>query len=91
VANNKQIYINKSNKKYKFIYIDDVIDVILNFCHTKEFNFLELSTDNSITIPELAKIIKSFKSLKSKESILSELLITEKFYNQLFTTYKSFK
>lgn len=88
VANNQELTVKNGGKKFKFIYVVDVMKIIVNevFKRRKNLFYLKkISSNNKISVSELAKIIKSFKNLKNSRSLKS------KFQKDLYRTYLSYK
>jgi UDP-2-acetamido-2,6-beta-L-arabino-hexul-4-ose reductase len=88
IANNKKLIVKNGNKKINFIYIKDLIKLIVKEIFTKHrklFYFKRVVSDNRISVSELAKLIKSFKELKGLKKFKS------KFYKDLYKTYLSYQ
>jgi UDP-2-acetamido-2,6-beta-L-arabino-hexul-4-ose reductase len=87
VAKGKKLKVNKDSKKISFIYIKDLINLIIKESLTerkKLFCFKEIKTKDKISVPNLAKLIKSFKNIKNPNSIKSE------FHKKIYKTYLSY-
>ncbi|MAG44577.1 hypothetical protein CL633_01680 [bacterium] len=81
ITRNKKLEINPSRKKINFIYVKNLVKIINKEIFTKRkrlFTFKEIRSKNKISIPELAKLISSFKKIKKLES---------NFYKNLYKTY----
>lgn len=88
VTNNKKIIIKNGDKKINFIYVNDVIKKIVKEIFAKRkkiFYFKKVDSKNTITIKNLAHLIKSFKNLKNPKKLKS------KFYRDLYKTYLSYQ
>ena len=73
------------DKKFKFLYVDDLIKIILKEIIIKRknlFYFKAISSKNEIAISDLAKLILSFKEKK--------LYLKSKFHKDLYKTYLSY-
>lgn len=84
VANNGKLKVKNSNKKISFVYIKNVIEVIIKEIFTRRkklFYFKKITSNNKITVTELARLIKSFKNVKKLKS---------KFHKDLYNTYLSY-
>ncbi len=84
IKHNKPITISNDKRKINFIYIKDLTKIITEEVFTKRkepFFFKKTNTRNSVTIKELAKIIKSFKDKKEVKS---------KFHKDLYKTFLSY-
>ncbi|MDB4184113.1 NAD-dependent epimerase/dehydratase family protein [Alphaproteobacteria bacterium] len=84
ISREKKIYISNKNFKLKLIYIDTVIDILINNLNNNKSEILNIKSDNTITLGKLAETIKNIKYLKSKN-------INQSFSNQLernlYSTY----
>ncbi|NCO44719.1 NAD-dependent epimerase/dehydratase family protein [Candidatus Wolfebacteria bacterium] len=88
VANGQKITVHPEsrNKKINLIYVKDAARMIIKEVFTKRknlFYFKRVLSKNEIKVGELAKLIKSFKELKSPKKLKS------KFYRDLYKTYLS--
>ena len=84
IANGKKLTVKNGNKKINFIYIKDLIKLIVKEIFTKHrklFYFKRVVSDNRLSVSKLAKLIKSFKNLKTERSLKSKL------YKNLYKTY----
>src|SRR3989344_8341383 len=80
-AKGKKLKVN-GDKKFKFLYVDDLIKIILKEIIIKRknlFYFKAISSKNEIAISDLAKLILSFKEKK--------LYLKSKFHKDLYKTY----
>lgn len=93
VAMKKDIKVNRSKRKYSFVYVDDVIAKIIKSMKNqkKGYELIQVLSNNQLTISDLANIIKSFNSKIKKDEIIKRFSITQKFYNQLLVTFNSYK
>jgi len=83
-AKDQKLKVNKDPKKISFIYIKDLVNLIIKESlsqRKKLFCFKEVKTKDKISVPELAKLIKSFKNIKSPDSIKSD------FHKKIYKTY----
>lgn len=86
VVNNQKLTVKNRNRKINFIYVKDLIKLIVKeifIKHKKLFYFKRVVPNNQISVSELAKLIKSFKNLKDKK------IFKSKFYKDLYKTYLS--
>lgn len=84
VANGKELTVNPSDKKFRFVYVGDIAKIIIKESKEKRkkpFYLKILSSGNELTIPELAKVITGFKNgIKPKS----------RFQKDLYKTYLSY-
>jgi UDP-2-acetamido-2,6-beta-L-arabino-hexul-4-ose reductase len=86
VANNKKITIKNEGKEINFVYVGDLVNIIIKeiFSRRKRpFFFKKITTNNSITVKDLAKLIDSFKNTKNPPKIKL------KFHKNLYNTFLS--
>jgi len=84
IANNKKLTISDINKKINFIYVKDVVSIILRevFARRKQhFYFKKVASNNTITVKNLSYLIKSLRELKYPKKLKS------KFHKDLYNTY----
>ncbi|MFA5083884.1 MAG: NAD-dependent epimerase/dehydratase family protein [Candidatus Paceibacterota bacterium] len=87
VVNNRKLIVKNGDKKIRFIYVEDVAKIILAevFKKRKRAFFLKrISSNNEISISNLAKLIMSFKNLDNPGKLKS------KFHKNLYKTYLSY-
>lgn len=68
IANDKEITINNPEHQLTLVYIDDLINQIINLINEKvksNFSYIELGTKFNITVGDLAKKIMSFKESRT--------------------------
>lgn len=86
-AQQQKFSINNPSKKFRFIYVEDVIDKIIKEAKASGKKLFQLknldSVKSEISIGKLAKLIKSFQKIKKAPS--------GKFYRDLYNTYKSYE
>ncbi len=93
VAKGEQLIVNASDKKFRFIYVDEVMEIV--FSKIKGFGqnkfFLDIvDSTNELTIVQLAEIIKALSNNSRYDMIKNQFNISEKFFNDLQTTYQSY-
>lgn len=91
IAKNISIQVNNRDSELKLIYVDDIVDEIINLIEQLpeiDINAVkEISPFYSIKLGELADLIYSFK--KSRESLrLPD--VSDEFTKKLYTTYLSY-
>ena len=87
IANNEKITISNNKKEINFIYVNNLVKIILEeiFKQRKQlFHFKKIVTKNVITIKELSQLIKSFKNIKNPKKLKL------KFHKDLYNTYLSY-
>ena len=92
IANGLDIQINDENKELTLIYIDDIVNEFINVLRTgtasnKEENYCYIKPQYTITLGEIASLIKSFK--ESMNSIMVPNTGND-FVKKLFSTYISY-
>ena len=90
VANDLPITVNDRNKKMTLVYIDDVIDELINALignETRDGNYCKVSIEHKITIGEIVDLIYSFKATRELLSIPN---MSDSFTNKLYATYLSY-
>ncbi|AYE52413.1 capsular polysaccharide biosynthesis protein CapF [Priestia megaterium NCT-2] len=90
IANGLPIHVNDPEVKLKLIYIDDVIEELINALKGKENGsgkFCEVSTVYTATLGEIANLIYSFKESRSERTIPD---VSEPFVKNLYSTYLSY-
>jgi len=86
VAKGEKLSVNPNDKKFKFLYVGDLVGIIIKELATKRkinFYLKTVSSSNEISIPDLAKLILSFKKGKPQLKL--------KFYKDLYKTYLSYQ
>lgn len=90
IANNLPIQINDPNTTLSLVYIDDVVDEMIN---TLESNlssdklFYEVPSIYTIKLNKIADLIKSFKKCREDKSIPN---MSDAFTKKLYSTYLSY-
>ncbi len=85
-AKGEKLNVNSDNKKFKFFYVGDLVEIIIKELTAKRknnFYLKTISSSNEITIPELAEIISGFNIGKLKPK--------SKFEKDLYKTYLSYR
>lgn len=85
IANGKELVVNPSDKKFRFLYVGDLVKILVKELKAKRKNYFYLKTilsNNEISISNLAKLITGFKN-KPK--------LKTKFHKDLYKTYLSYK
>ena len=88
VVNSQKLTIKNRSRKINFIYVEDLIKLIVRevfIKRQKSFYLKRIVPNNEISISELAKFIKSFKNLKDKK------IFKSKFYKDLYKAYLSYE
>jgi UDP-2-acetamido-2,6-beta-L-arabino-hexul-4-ose reductase len=86
-AHNEDLKIRGGDNKVKFLYIKDVVKKIINHAEKKDgsqFIIETVSSDDEISIKNLAETIKSFKEIKDESELDSD------FKKKLYKTYLSY-
>jgi len=88
ILNDKKVNIRHPKKIIKFLYIDDLINDFLNKIPIKKFEkpFVEIKKTFSISLNDLANLIKNFK----KKTFLIKPDFPNIFTKNLYSTYLSF-
>ena len=85
VAKGEKLNVNPDNKKFKFLYVGDLVKIIIKELSVKRKNYFYLKTissSNEAAVSELAKTIIGFKNgVKPKN----------KFQKDLHKTYLSYR
>ena len=84
-VHNKPFIVTDGKKRMKFVYIEDVVCLILKEISTRRkklFHFKRVVSGNKISILKLVKLIQSFKDLKNPAKL--------KFEKDLYKTYLSY-
>lgn len=85
VAHGQKLTISDPDRKINLIYVKDVAGIILKevFVRRKQlFYFKRIISNNTITVKNLAELIKSFKKLKNFAELKS------KFHQDLYRVYR---
>lgn len=91
IANNMDIKVNDPNVEIEFIYIDDVVNELINNLINKENKigqFCVVDKSYKISIGELANIFYTFKNEQNDLLIPN---INDEFVKKLYSTYLSYK
>lgn len=88
ILNDKKVNIRHPKKIIEFLYIDDLINDFLSKISIKEFenSFAEIKKTFSISLKDLANLIKNFK----KKTFLIKPDFPNDFTKNLYSTYLSF-
>lgn len=84
IANNKGLTVNSGRNKFRFLYVGDLVKIIIKELGTERknyFYFKKISSNNEISVSNLAKVISGFKN-KPK--------LKTKFHRDLYKTYLSY-
>jgi len=90
IANDKKITINDPDVELNLVYIDDVIEELINAMNGKENkvgDFCEIPITYQKTLGEIADLIYSFKESRVDKSIPN---MADSFTKKLYSTYLSF-
>ncbi|WP_145083999.1 capsular polysaccharide biosynthesis protein CapF [Sedimentibacter saalensis] len=90
IANDLPIKVNDPDASMNLVYIDDVIVELINALKGKENrngNFCEVSNTHTITLGEIAELIKSFKDSRKTLNVPN---MANKFEKKLYSTYTSY-
>ena len=90
VANGIPIHVNDSNVVMNLVYIDDVVEELLNALNNNENSvgeFCEVPTVHTITLGEIVDLIKSFKECRENNTIPD---MSNAFTKKLYSTYISY-
>lgn len=90
IASNIPIQVNDSNVYMNLVYIDDVVDEIINALEGKESKnglFYEVKTVYKVTLRNVLELIYSFKN--SRETLILPD-ISDSFIKKLYSTYLSY-
>lgn len=90
IAHDLPIIVNDSSAIMNLVYIDDVVEELMNALNGKENrknNFCEVPTVYTITIGEIADLIYSFKESRKERSVPN---MSDAFTKKLYSTYLSY-
>lgn len=90
IANGLPITVNDRNVVMNLVYIDDVIEEMiqaLNDNENKVVEFCEVPVNHTITLGEIADLIHSFKNSREERSIPN---MSDPFTKKLYSTYLSY-
>ncbi len=90
IAHNLPINVNAPSVVMKLVYIDDVIDELINSLEGKENregDFCKVPVVYTITLEEIVKLIYSFKKSRDERSIPD---MSDSFTKKLYSTYLSY-
>jgi UDP-2-acetamido-2,6-beta-L-arabino-hexul-4-ose reductase len=88
IARNKKINISDNNKVIKLFYIDDLVKDFLNKIKLKKWStFVKIKNIYSITLLELANLIRSF-NIKDNTYLPND--VSKDFAKKLYSTYVSY-
>ena len=90
VANDLSITINDKNVIMNLVYIDDVVNELINALNNKENindDFCEVPVTHTITLGEIVDLIYSFKNSREERLIPN---MSDEFTKKLYSTYLSY-
>jgi len=90
ISNDLQITVNDYNKVMNLVYIDDVVEELINAIKGRENydgDFCKVSVVHNITLGEIVNLIYSFKRSREERSIPDML---DPFTKKLYSTYLSY-
>lgn len=90
IANDLPIQINDPEAVLNLVYIDDVINELINALHGKQNktgDYCSVSTTHSVKLGEIAKLIMSFKKSRGTLYIPN---MSDAFTSKLYSTYLSY-
>ena len=91
IANGLDITINDRNHMMTLVYIDDVVDELLNALKnnaTKDDDYCRVPVEHKITLGEIADLIYSFK--ESRKTLQIPDMTENSFSKKLYSTYLSY-
>lgn len=86
-AKNQQLTVKNGNRKINFVYIKDAVRIIVDEIFQKRkkmFFFKKIAFQKQLSVSELAKLVKSFKTLKDPRRLKT------KFHQNLFRVCSSY-
>jgi Nucleoside-diphosphate-sugar epimerases len=90
IANDLPIVVNDSSTVLRLVYIDDLVEELINALHggeNKKDDFCEVPVSYSITLGEIVELIKSFKDCRKKLGVPN---MANDFEKKLYSTYLSY-
>lgn len=90
IAHDMPIKVNDPSVKMSLVYIDDVVDELINGLEGNESRkepFCEVSTVHKITLGEIVDLLNSFKRSREDRSIPD---MSDRFTKKLYSTYLSY-
>lgn len=90
VANNLEITVNDRNVVMNLVYIDDVVNELINGLNNNgniNEDFCEVSVVHEVTLGEIVDLIYSFKNSRIERSIPN---MADEFTKKLYSTYLSY-
>jgi len=90
IANNTEIVINDPNVEMNLIYIDDLINELVNALEgneNKQADFCEVLPVHQVTLGEIVDLIYSFKNSRNDLSVPN---MADDFAKKLYSTYLSY-
>ena len=91
IANDLPIQVNDRNHPMTLVYVDDVVEEIINaMCgsETKDGDFCKVPVEHKITLGEIVDLIYSFK--ESRENKMVPDMTEGSFSKKLYSTYLSY-
>lgn len=89
IANGKEICIHDENAKMQLVYIDDVVDVIIEQIETRKQTdiYANVSPVYNVTVGELANLIYAFRDSRANLQVPD---VSDEFKKKLYSTYLSY-
>lgn len=90
VANDLPITVNDRNVVMTLVYIDDVVDELINALQNKpnkDGDYCKVETEHTITLGEIVDLIHSFKASRENLGIAN---MADAFTKKLYSTYLSY-
>lgn len=90
IAHDLPIKVNDPNAVIKLVYIDDILEELLNAVYGKENktgDFCEVSVTHTIILGKIADLIYSFKRCREERTVPD---MSDKFTKKLYSTYLSY-
>ncbi len=90
IANDLPIVVNDRSHMMTLVYIDDVVDELINALagrETKDNGFCKVSVLHKVTLGEIADLLYSFKNGREKLEVINT---GASFENKLYATYLSY-
>ena len=91
IANDLPIQVNDRNHPMTLVYVDDVVNEIINaMCdeETKDGNFCKVPVEHKITLGEIVDLIYSFKESRENKQVPD--MTENSFGKKLYSTYLSY-
>lgn len=91
IANDLPIQVNDRAHKMTLVYIDDIVDELINALlgnENKDGKFCKIKTEHNITLGEIADLLYSFK--ESRKNLSVPDMTENSFSKKLYSTYLSY-